>query len=114
MPTSSGGVQLHEEASAQSDAAFDWYLERSTDAAFKFYVKVDCGLAQIVQAPQRWQVPPFGTRRDLAYTISLHADLPRTSVRRDSDWSRCPHQPQTGELETAALTLQIADLGFLS
>ena len=64
MPTSSG-AQLHEEASAEYDAAFDWYLERSPDAALRFDAEVDRGLAQIVQAPQRWQIGPFGTRRFL-------------------------------------------------
>jgi len=35
MPTDSF-VEFHDEASAEYDAAFDWYLERSSDAALKF------------------------------------------------------------------------------
>ena len=65
MPTSSGGAQLHEEASAEYDAAFDWYLERSAGAALRFDAEVDHGLTQIVQAPQRWPIGPHGTRRFL-------------------------------------------------
>jgi len=29
-------VEFHDEASAEYDAAFEWYLERSPDAAIKF------------------------------------------------------------------------------
>ncbi|MGD0569129.1 MAG: hypothetical protein ABSA78_12040 [Candidatus Sulfotelmatobacter sp.] len=29
-------VDLHDEAAAEYDAAFDWYLQRSPDAALKF------------------------------------------------------------------------------
>jgi hypothetical protein len=32
MPADSG-VEFHEEASAEYDGAFDWYLDRSSDAA---------------------------------------------------------------------------------
>jgi len=49
MPTNA--AQFHEEATAEYDAAFDWYLERSPDAALKFDAEVDRALAQIIQAP---------------------------------------------------------------
>lgn len=52
-------VDLHEEASAEYDAAFDWYLQRSPDAAVKFDAEVDRAFAQIIQAPQRWAVGPY-------------------------------------------------------
>jgi plasmid stabilization system protein ParE len=61
MPNS--GLQLHQEASAEYDAAFDWYLERSPDAALRFDAEVDRALAQIIQAPHRWPIGPHGTRR---------------------------------------------------
>jgi len=32
---------FHQEAAAEYDAAFDWYLERSPDAALKFDAEVD-------------------------------------------------------------------------
>jgi toxin ParE1/3/4 len=56
---------FHDEASAEYDAAFDWYLERSPEAALKFDAEVDRALAQIIQAPRRWAVGPHSTRRFL-------------------------------------------------
>jgi toxin ParE1/3/4 len=58
-------VDLHEEASAEYDAAFDWYLQRSPDAALRFDAEVERALNQIVDAPQRWAVGPHSTRRFL-------------------------------------------------
>ncbi|HMB83483.1 MAG TPA: type II toxin-antitoxin system RelE/ParE family toxin [Terriglobales bacterium] len=63
MPTDS--VEFHEEAAAEYDAAFDWYLEQSPDAALKFDAEVDRALAHIIQAPQRWTAGPYSTRRFL-------------------------------------------------
>ncbi len=63
MPTDP--AQFHEEASAEYDAAFDWYLERSPNAALKFDAEVDRALAQILQSPQRWAIGPYSTRRFL-------------------------------------------------
>jgi hypothetical protein len=51
-------VDLHDEASAEYDAAFDWYLQRSPDAALNFDAEVE-------RAPQRWAVGPHSTRRFL-------------------------------------------------
>jgi toxin ParE1/3/4 len=58
-------VELHQEASAEYDAAFDWYLERSPDAAVKFDAEVDRALALIVEAPRRWAAGPHQTRKFL-------------------------------------------------
>jgi hypothetical protein len=70
-------VEFHEEASAEYDAAFDWYLKRSLDAAFDWYLKrsldaaldfdaeVDRALADIASAPHRWAAGLFSTRRYL-------------------------------------------------
>jgi toxin ParE1/3/4 len=63
MPTDS--VEFHEDATAEYDAAFDWYLERSPDAALKFDAEVDRALAHILQSPQRWTSGPYSTRRFL-------------------------------------------------
>jgi plasmid stabilization system protein ParE len=54
MPTES--AKFHEEAIAEYDAAFDWYLNRSPDAARKFDNEVDRALAQMVHASRRWAV----------------------------------------------------------
>jgi len=58
-------VELHEEAAAEYDAAFDWYLERSPGAALKFDAEFDRALVEIVRAPQRWVDGSHGTRRFL-------------------------------------------------
>jgi plasmid stabilization system protein ParE len=63
MPTSS--AEFHDEATAEYEAAFDWYLERSPDAALEFDAEVDRALAQIIAAPRRWAAGPHGTRRFL-------------------------------------------------
>jgi len=63
MPTSL--AKFHGQAAAEYDAAFDWYLARSPDAALKFDAEVDRALAQIIQAPQRWAVGPHSTQRFL-------------------------------------------------
>jgi plasmid stabilization system protein ParE len=46
-------VELHEEAAAEYDAAFDWYLQRSPDAALKLDTEFDRALAEIAQAPHK-------------------------------------------------------------
>lgn len=57
--------EFHEEASAEYDAAFDWYLERSPKAAEKFDDEMDRALSQITEAPHRWAAGPRRTRRFL-------------------------------------------------
>jgi len=63
MPTNA--AQFHQQASNEYDAAFDWYLERSPDAALRFDAEVDRALAQIIAAPKRWATSPHSTRRFL-------------------------------------------------
>jgi plasmid stabilization system protein ParE len=58
-------VELDEEASAEYDAAFDWYLARSPVAALEFDVEFDRALVEIAQAPQRWVGGPHAARRFL-------------------------------------------------
>ncbi|MGA8501487.1 MAG: type II toxin-antitoxin system RelE/ParE family toxin [Candidatus Sulfotelmatobacter sp.] len=58
-------AEFHHEATAEYDAAFDWYLERSPDAALRFDAEVDRALAQIITAPQRWAAGSHSTRRFL-------------------------------------------------
>ena len=59
------GVEFHEAAAADYDAAFAWYLQHSADAARRFSAEVERALGQILQAPQRWAAGPFHTRRFL-------------------------------------------------
>lgn len=63
MPTDS--VDFHEEAAAEYDAVFDWYLKQSPNAAIKFDAEMDRALAHIRQAPRRWTSGPNSTRRFL-------------------------------------------------
>jgi plasmid stabilization system protein ParE len=63
MPTDS--AEFHEDAAAEYDAAFEWYLERNPDAALEFDAEVDRGLEQIIQAPRRWAAGSYSTRRFL-------------------------------------------------
>lgn len=58
-------LELHEEAGAEYDGAFDWYLERSPDAALKFDSEVDRAFREIAQAPRRWASGAYQTRRFL-------------------------------------------------
>lgn len=55
-------VQLHDEAAAEYDAAFDWYLERSPDTALRFDAEVERALTLIVQTPRRWALGSYSTR----------------------------------------------------
>ena len=58
-------VEFHDEASAEYDSAFDWYLERSSDAALNFDAEVNRAVAQIADAPKRWASGAHFTRRFL-------------------------------------------------
>jgi plasmid stabilization system protein ParE len=58
-------ADFHQEAGAEYDAAFDWYLARSSDAALSFDAEVDRALKHIIQAPRRWAAGSYGTRRFL-------------------------------------------------
>jgi ParE toxin of type II toxin-antitoxin system, parDE len=58
-------ARFHEAATAEYATAFDWYLERSPDAALEFHAEVDRALMQIIQSPQRWAKGPYSTRRFL-------------------------------------------------
>jgi hypothetical protein len=96
-------VELHEEAAAEYDAAFDWYLARSPDAALKFDAEFDRALVEIAQAPQRWVGGPYDTRRFLLRKFPFPFDLPGEVWRRNSDRGGRPHQPETWILERADL-----------
>ncbi|SRR5579862_4441239 len=60
-----GSIEFHQAAAADYEAAFEWYLQRSPDAASEFAAEVDRALAQILLAPARWASGPFQTRRFL-------------------------------------------------
>lgn len=74
-------IEFHDEAAAEYDAAFDWYLEHSPDAARKFDASVQQALIQISEGPRHWAPGAFNTRRYLLRRFpflliyrELHAD----------------------------------------
>lgn len=56
-------ARFHEDASEEYDAAFDWYLAHSEDAARRFDAEVNRAIALIVETPQRWPAYLYGSRR---------------------------------------------------
>jgi plasmid stabilization system protein ParE len=58
-------IQFHDEAAAEYDQSFDWYLEKSPDSARNFDSAVERALSHIRKAPLRWARGPFNTRRYL-------------------------------------------------
>ncbi len=58
-------VEFHVEASAEYEAAFDWYFARSELAASKFAEELGRAIGAIAQAPQRWPDTFGGARKFL-------------------------------------------------
>jgi plasmid stabilization system protein ParE len=63
MLTSS--LDFHEETAAEYDSAFDWYLQRSPDAAQEFDAEVHRAISEITKNPERWAAGSSNTRRFL-------------------------------------------------
>ncbi|HEY3975397.1 MAG TPA: type II toxin-antitoxin system RelE/ParE family toxin [Candidatus Sulfotelmatobacter sp.] len=77
-------VEFHDEATAEYDAAFDWYLERSPDSALRFDAEVERALAEIVAAPRRWAMGPYSTRKFLLRRfpfILIYRERPSGSIQ---------------------------------
>jgi len=58
-------VEFHEEASAEYESAFEWYLERSELVASKFASELNRAIDRIAEAPQRWPRNVHSTRKFL-------------------------------------------------
>jgi toxin ParE1/3/4 len=58
-------VEFHEEASAEYEAAFDWYFARNELAAWKFEEELGRAIDTITLAPQRWPEAIGGARKFL-------------------------------------------------
>jgi plasmid stabilization system protein ParE len=56
-------VNFHEAASAEFEAAFDWYYLRSEFVASKFVEEVSHAIAMISDGPKRWRKSTRDTRR---------------------------------------------------
>ena len=58
-------VVFHPDAVEEAQAARQWYLVRSQSAADSFLAELDLGIEAISQAPERWTLFKYGTRRYL-------------------------------------------------
>jgi len=58
-------VHFHPQATAEFDAAIDWYFERSPQAAEDFVYEVDRAIARIAENPSRWTEYLYGARKYL-------------------------------------------------
>jgi len=96
-------AEFHDEATAEYESAFDWYLERGPDAAIGFDAEVDHALAQIIAAPRRWAAGPHSTRRFLLRKFPFTLIYRERASGGHSDSRGCAHQPEAGILEGAAL-----------
>jgi toxin ParE1/3/4 len=56
-------VELHEEALAEAEAAFDWYTTRNPAAAEGFIAELDQAIEQIGAFPDAGSLHLSGTRR---------------------------------------------------
>lgn len=87
-------LELHEEAAADYDAAFDWYVKRSPDAARDFDAEFERALGQILQTPQRWAQGSGQTRRFLLhrfpYLVIYREQGPTVQVLAVAHTSRNP------------------------
>lgn len=54
--------EYHSEAEAELNQSFDWYHERSPQAAADFLVEMDHAVAQVTNHPKRWPAYLHGTR----------------------------------------------------
>jgi hypothetical protein len=101
MPTRP--AQFHDEAAAEYDAAFDWYLERSPDAALKFDAEVERALAHDRSGPSALGARTTLDPQVLAQTIPFYSDLPGTDFSGYSNRGCRPHQPKAWILEATAV-----------
>ena len=56
-------VEFLDEANREFQAAFDWHIERSEQAAARFSQEDSNAISKIAAAPDRWQSGIRGTRR---------------------------------------------------
>ncbi len=93
-------VRFHPEAREEAYAALDYYLERSLGAAAtSFDAGLNHAVAEVLEAPLRWQRHLYGTRRYILgrYPYSVVYRIGATSIdvyavahakRRPGYWQR--------------------------
>jgi plasmid stabilization system protein ParE len=72
-------VEFLDEASAEFESAFDWYLTRSESCAAKFADEVSHAIGMIADAPRSWPVGPYDTRKFLLHRFPfavVYRELP--------------------------------------
>jgi plasmid stabilization system protein ParE len=72
-------VEFLDEASAEYEAAFDWYFTRNEASAANFANELAHAIGMIAEAPQRWPAGPHGTRRFLLHRFPyalVYRELP--------------------------------------
>jgi toxin ParE1/3/4 len=72
-------VEFLEEASADYEAAFDWYFTRSEATAANFANELARAIGMIAEAPQRWPAGPYGARKFLLHRFPfavVYRELP--------------------------------------
>ena len=99
-------LDIHDEAGAEYDAAFEWYLARSPDSARKFDVEMNRALEQILLAPRRWAVGSHDTRTFLLSRFPFAGCLSRIGKWSNSGYRLRPLQPETRILERQNLTAE--------
>ena len=100
-------AHFHEEAGLEYDAAFDWYLARSPDAARKFDAEVKRAMTQIVEAPTRWATGLHSTRRFLLHRFPFLL-IYRILSREEFKSSQFPREQKTQLLEGPALKYPVS------
>lgn len=56
-------IRIHPAAEQEAEAAFDWYLERSSAAARAFLRELDRAIKCVSESPKQWGMHIGGTRR---------------------------------------------------
>jgi toxin ParE1/3/4 len=72
-------VEFHEEASAEFEEAFDWYLARHQSTASNFSTEPSEAIDMIAVGPQRWPRRLHGTRKFLLHRFPfavVYRELP--------------------------------------
>jgi toxin ParE1/3/4 len=103
-------VEFHYEAGIEFDTAFEWYIERSADAAVRFDAEVDHALTQMIAAPKRWAVGTHGTRRFLLQRfpyILIYRELASSGQIQILAVAHTSRRPSIGRSGCSSLTIKI-------
>jgi toxin ParE1/3/4 len=78
---SSRPIIVHPAVVDESQAAVDWYRERSLSAARAFLTELDQAISRIAERPQIWPQYTQGTQRYLLHRFPFLVIFRQTSVR---------------------------------